>query len=266
MKYFVIADPHGFFTITRKALEKKGFEVGNPEHKLILCGDAFDRGKEPVEMLDFLYSLGDQLIYIRGNHEDLYLDCEQAMEKAREIKEDGSVGYNPWNIPVHHYNNGTVYTVSQIYMAGKSDKVKELFSKAIDYYETDHYIFVHGWIPTKSKFDDYGLNYMYDPDWRIANPESWKSARWINGFECWQRNQNNKIKIGKTIVCGHWHAGYGKVTIQKKQPSEAILKKCDDIRYAQYYMSATPFEGKEMINLDSCTVVTKKVNVLVVED
>ena len=35
MRYFVISDPHGFYTLTRRALAEQGF-FDDPHHKLIL--------------------------------------------------------------------------------------------------------------------------------------------------------------------------------------------------------------------------------------
>ena len=74
-KYFVVSDIHSFYTELKKELYKKGFRVNNKEHILILCGDAFDRSSEAVKMYKFLKKLNNQnrLIYIRGNHEDLFV-------------------------------------------------------------------------------------------------------------------------------------------------------------------------------------------------
>ncbi len=46
MRYYVVADPHGFFTEMKTALEEKGFFSDAEPHKLIICGDLFDRGAE----------------------------------------------------------------------------------------------------------------------------------------------------------------------------------------------------------------------------
>ena len=54
-KYFAVSDVHSFATELYKALSNKGFERDNPEHILIVCGDAFDRGQETLELFDFLF-------------------------------------------------------------------------------------------------------------------------------------------------------------------------------------------------------------------
>lgn len=71
MKYFVSADIHGFYDEWQLALKEKGFDINNSEHKIILCGDLFDRGRQPKEIIDFVLTHKDKVILIRGNHEDL---------------------------------------------------------------------------------------------------------------------------------------------------------------------------------------------------
>jgi len=39
MKYFVSGDIHGFYDEWQSELKEKGFDISNPEHKIILCGD-----------------------------------------------------------------------------------------------------------------------------------------------------------------------------------------------------------------------------------
>lgn len=46
MKYFITADTHGYFTLLNQTLLNKGFDISNPKHALIICGDLFDRGPE----------------------------------------------------------------------------------------------------------------------------------------------------------------------------------------------------------------------------
>ena len=72
-KYFAISDMHSFYEPMIKALSDKGFDIDNPDHFVIVCGDAFDRGDDTVKVFEFLKDLKakDRLVYIMGNHEDL---------------------------------------------------------------------------------------------------------------------------------------------------------------------------------------------------
>lgn len=50
MKYYVVADVHGFFDELKFALTEKGFFTDTEQHKLIVCGDLFDRGKQAARI------------------------------------------------------------------------------------------------------------------------------------------------------------------------------------------------------------------------
>ena len=168
--YFVTSDIHSYFTIFKKELDKQGFDINNPDHKLIICGDLFDRGVEPKELIDFLLSIPeDRLILIKGNHEDLLFQL------LKQLKNKEKISY-------YHLSNGTLNTIS---------------------YLTDNnsYDFVHGWIPLRS----YGYHYKYDKNWRKASNERWQLSRWFNGMDMVEKFS----EPNKTIVCGHWHCSYG---------------------------------------------------------
>ena len=74
-KYFITSDIHSFYNPLILELSKKGFDINNSEHILIVCGDLFDRGPSSLKVLEFVESLPtDRRILIRGNHEYLFLD------------------------------------------------------------------------------------------------------------------------------------------------------------------------------------------------
>ena len=50
MRYYVVSDVHSFYTEMIKALTEKGYFEDKEPHKLIICGDMFDRGSESVAM------------------------------------------------------------------------------------------------------------------------------------------------------------------------------------------------------------------------
>ena len=247
-KYFVTSDIHGYYTQWMNALEKNGFEINNSNHILIICGDIIDRGKEVKKIIDFLYSFpSNRLIMIRGNHEDLF---EQMIFRGYPLS--------------HDYHNGTVSTYMDLfneeidngYDEYKHSKLAQLINQMIDYYETEKYIFVHGWIPSipGTKYGEY----TYDPNWRKADIEAWNMARWTNGMKAnLQGDFENKI-----IVCGHYHASYGNV--RKRFPNKS------EVFYSQLEFSDNeyfePYYNKGIICIDACTAYTKLVNVLVLDE
>ena len=243
LEYFIASDIHGYCTIFKETLEINGFDINNKNHIVIICGDVFDRGNEAKELLDFLLSIPeDRLILIRGNHEDLLDDC------LEELRKFGPISH-------HHWSNGTIDTIAQLtginaynIISGLftyenlKDKLKKYFSlvnRCIDYYETDDYIFVHGWIPV----DNSGIYYSYDANWRTS--DSWKAARWFNGMDM---ANNGIIEEGKTIVCGHWHTGYGHFYIHKEGKSQ--------------YDNFDIYRDTGIIALDACTAHSHKINML----
>lgn len=66
--------------------------------------------------------------------------------------------------------------------------------------------------------------------------------------------QQGVIETNKKIVCGHWHCSYGHAKIEDKGEERG-----DKADYSPYY-------GKGIIALAACTVLSKKVNCIVIED
>ena len=262
MKYYVVADPHGFCGYLRQALEEAGFFEDKEPHKLIVCGDVLDRGREPAETVEFLLELAskDMLILVRGNHEDLFMRCLHDISSG--YVEDIACGCS------YHYDNRTWHSMIQLAKMSESNAVKytpsfvmklrnsrfyrELLPLCVDYFETEHYVFCHGWIPVLNRGDRYAPVYEYDPDWRNADLKSWETARWYNGMQ--MACELGIKEPGKTIVCGHWHTSFGHVHYENRE----------DMRAAENDHS--PFIADGIIALDATTVRSKTVNCIVIED
>jgi serine/threonine protein phosphatase 1 len=110
MRYYVTSDTHGFFQYLHKSLTEAGFFADKQPKKLILCGDMMDRGDQAVEMQSFMLDLlqKDELIFIRGNHEDLMRDFLRDFTAAKD-----RVGFL-LGIGNHHLSNGTFSTACQL--------------------------------------------------------------------------------------------------------------------------------------------------------
>lgn len=243
MKIFAVSDIHSFYTPMKKALDEAGFESGNNNHLLVVCGDMFDRGDESCEVFKYLKSVPNKIL-VRGNHEDLLDECLDRGE--------------PWS---HDFSNGTYKTICDLGGAGYGrgfdeccnitwSLVKPLLNQMVDYYETEHYIFVHSWIPTHVKRSSFNRTYTYDDDWHNAYPEDWYNARWENPFTLAANDLN---QTGKTIVFGHWHTSHG-WSLKEGRSEWGEDAKFDICKY------------KDSIGLDACTAYSGQVNVLVIED
>ena len=88
MKYYVVADTHGYYTELRHALQEAGFDEDKDPCKLVVCGDLFDRGQEATELQAYILQLmnEDRVILIRGNHEDLFCELVEASLPAPHRK------------------------------------------------------------------------------------------------------------------------------------------------------------------------------------
>lgn len=155
IKYFCVSDIHSFYNPLMASLNNKGFDINNKNHKLIVCGDAFDRGNDTIQVFDFLKKLHEEgrLIYIRGNHEDLLFDCIEELMKRKTPSS-------------HHFHNQTVKTICML--CGENEwvayvptieftrKVEEhvtpllnfINEVCVNYFMLGNKIFVHSWLPT----------------------------------------------------------------------------------------------------------------------
>lgn len=250
-KIFAISDIHGFYTEMIKSLKESGYDEDNPEHLLIVCGDKFDRGKESVKVFQYLKRLMDKnkAIILRGNH---LAFIENFLEGS--------------NDPFNYINNGLNETIADFWhrtapfeswcaLEGNCELSIENYSKWAEiarkdinkeypellpwikslpyYYETDNYIFTHGMIDGQCF------------DWHNPNI-SWYECTWAK-----PRDFNNSIvNTDKKVVVGHINCGLLRSLYGYDENDNSIFERPD---------------GK-VIGLDTCTVLTHKVNVLVLED
>lgn len=260
MRYYVLTDIHSFFRQMKDALEEKEYFSDTGPKKIIICGDLFDRGPQPKELIKFILKLleKDEIILIRGNHEDLMVDLVERIE-----------AYSPATEYTHHGRNGTYKTALTLTRMNKHDveyfpsefrekmKKTDFFTKILpemkNYYETENYIFVHGWIPCNEQKYMNGYS-VYSPmsNWRGANERAWEKARWYNGMAA---AKCGVIEKGKTIVCGHFRTSWGHSVIEGKGR--------DDFGLTSDF---SPYYNDGIIALDGCTAFSKIVNCIVIED
>ena len=251
MRYYVTADIHSFYTQMGEALSDAGFFTDPEPRKLIILGDLFDRGKEAKEIQSFVLALmkKDEVILIRGNHEDLFVQM---------VTEDHGLPYGA------HISNGTYDTAIQLTdfdpvmarmrnydfadAAMETPYYQQIIPSMLDFYETAHYVFVHGWIPCVRERNG---TYSYVTQWRDSGKIDWMEARWINGMKA---ASDGVTEEGKTILCGHWHASYGHSILD-----HVCSEFGPDADFSPYYNSG-------IIALDACTAHSGIVNCIVVDD
>lgn len=238
MKFFVISDVHGFYDEMIKSLNEAGFNKDTD--MLISLGDNIDRGDQPKEVIDYLSSLPNKVL-IRGNHEDLF---QEAYFR----------GY-----PLYHdYCNGTHQSVCKL-NGDKKDSyrynklrntdfhkyLRIISTDMVDYFETRNYIFVHSFLPINKEDNNIMDN------WKKADREAWKNARWGNPFELVKKNEK---LLNKTIVFGHFHTSYAHSKYENDGEEFG-----NNSNFSIYY-------GEKYIGIDACTAYSHMVNCLVLED
>lgn len=149
--------------------------------------------------------------------------------------------------------------------------VKSIIPKTVDYFETNNYVFVHGWIPcvTEKQFPAHyrnGRTYKYNPDWRKADKTDWDIARWLNGMDC--AMVYNILEPNKQVVCGHWHASFGHAYFWRqstKGDEERKRLNCDGDEFGEN-ADHSPYYANGIIAIDACTAHSGQVNCLVIDD
>ena len=255
MKYFVVADVHGFYHEMLQALHKAGYDVKNPNYVLVSCGDAFDRGPRPEEILDFFINTvpSNRRILIRGNHEDL---MEAAICRGYFAGYDGTNGTKNTALLLTRQFSSTDALIEM----RTNTLYNEYIANCHDYHETSGAVFVHGWIPHHSYAKGFNYDYMrhdYIPNWREVDSASWQKARWYNGMESWA---DGVREPGKTIFCGHWHTSWGHAVIEHDGAEWP-----GDINH-KVYTNFKPFIAEGIVALDGCVPLTHVVNCYVLED
>lgn len=236
---FVVSDIHGHLSQLILALAEAGFDVRDPSHWLICCGDLFDRGRENRGVYDFVMSLKRKVL-VRGNHD------ERLMEVLRKKWIDEYDLYNGMATTLEEFfGKDCINEYGDLDLSEDepmAQKLCDLIAETVDYYETEHYVFVHGWLPTVKDSNPPRLL----PNWRQADREAWHAARfspWMHYF-C-----TPALPKGKTVVCGHRPTMLASRVDPTRQPSDSSI-----------------YSREGFFAIDAGAIRSGRINVLVLED
>ena len=240
-KIFVASDIHGHATELKEALKNAGFDRNNDDHLLVICGDYFDRGTENRAVYTYLDGLKNKIL-IRGNHD---FNLETVLLNGKLTITDHMNGME--RTIKEFFRGDYIPEFNFIYTDETTDGYKDLtgfLGEMRDYFETENYVFTHGWLPMD--VDIASMDAAVRPDWRYETPRAWRDAAWTE----WQKVYPYRPLLnGKTIVVGHRSAEYGSMFDPSREKKSSL-----------------PFYGEGMIAIDALTVVSKRVNVIVIED
>ena len=297
MKYFVISDVHGFYDEMIQSLTEAGYDKENHNHVLIVLGDIFDRGREPLQVYSFLRSIPkERRILVRGNHEILLKEMvsrgyaeshdehngtwQTVLDISNQMSDSEFIEYMFFtyykNKPSMDSDEYTTYKdkVNKEYFYRRNNAlhnslIKEIIDwidsdEWINFYETNDYIFVHSWIPVREfiNFTKSAWSGTVIKDRPDEYREDWRTATQIEWNDAmwgcpWSKAKVGLNKTGKTIVCGHWHTSDIFNHLKNKNNRHV---------YTQNYNPIVKFNRYKLIALDACTVITHKINVFTFEE
>lgn len=118
MSTYVVSDIHGCYDELLQMLEQICFSSND---RLIIAGDYIDRGSQSYEMLKWMENKSENIILLRGNHDEEFAYCIDLMGVMFEKK----------NLPID-----SLEATEAIYEFLKELAEKELTIGAFDYYGT----------------------------------------------------------------------------------------------------------------------------------
>lgn len=251
MTYFVFADPHGNYEALITAITEMGYDASNPQHQLIGCGDYFGRAarsnSDCADIWRYLTSPHhtNKPICIRGNHESILID---AIERRQLTETDIYNGeHNTFASFLGRYPN---QVKRDYYLQFDAAKVMIDFGfydwlKSLPwYFETEHYIFTHGFVPLQ----------WFGKKWKLSDlcDWEWNTASWARTPDYILTLDQTHTKVDKTVVFGHWRA---------KELNERFAGKWEEID-GDIYVD----KERRLIGLDTTTALSYKVGCVVIED
>lgn len=261
-KYFVFSDVHGEYQALLDALDEAGYDKHNPTHKLVSCGDNFDRGPDSAKIYRFLKE--NKAICVRGNHDNFFIEyLEKGMDGEFVLF---NILHNGLGATIKSFTGikddvFNVNNLDHIRNNISSDVLKWLKSMPL-YFETSTFLFVHA-----------GVN-PYIRNWMETDEH----------YMLWdiQDSHRNIPSLDKICIIGHHHAAKVRANALAEGLSDYNIA---DASYSINYMPSgqsrrqtcrvkaygntdenRPFINGNKIAIDGMTNLTGKVNVLVVED
>ena len=259
-KYFIVSDVHGFYDELIQGLEDAEYDSSNPAHIFVSLGDLFDRGDKSYECLQFVNNIPEnKKILIRGNHE---FCLQEAIVRRHFKKHDihNKTDKTCWEFYSHLHPEATIDTISEHEVLDwlySWEDLKQYGSCLKDYYVVGTNLFLHGWVPYWCS----SITDIRKTDWM-----DWWEAVWEDGaLYCvkWGKKvktSNRKDAKLVTVFCGHVHSF---IHNHQYHHSGDVVFDGDELDIEK--LDCSPFIDEGIVNLDSYTKRSHKVNVYVLE-
>lgn len=261
-KYFLCSDIHSDYTALKNAIVENGFDENNENHILVVAGDVFDRSQESVALYLYLKRLTDKssAVVLAGNHHFMLIDWLETnnfntcyfnyrRNGLRTTIDDFThvtLGWDTYinlkyteeeqmKMTAEDWNDEWVkYVKSSAKQINKEYPGLLLWLKSMpDYLELKNSIITHGMID------------CIHGNWRTPL-QGWEDCHWAKPKDA----AFLKNDTGKHVYLGHIDAD--------------TIRECYHLEPENQTIFTRP-EG-DVTYLDSCTVLTHKVNMAVIED
>ncbi len=255
MKYFAFSDVHGDYDALMQAVKEYGYDPENENHTLVSCGDNFgraDRGEGSKGVYTYLTQgkHKNMPVCLKGNHELIL----QKMLFSRELS----------TLDIRNGEHRTVYSFlgrkqAEMDYISYYDLNRLAHSPLMDWlldlpycFETDHYIFLHGFLP------QYPNGSYITKNLESADEEAWQTACWaqtplhiLKFPQSYPAGLQAKDGTPKWVVFGHW----------MNRELRRVLERAQDVDDSLWKN-----ERLHLCGLDTCTYASHRVEMLVVED
>jgi serine/threonine protein phosphatase 1 len=162
--YYAIGDIHGSFVALKSLYQAILDDItrnGEENNVIVFLGDVIDRGYDNLGVLKFLMGLQDseklKHIFLKGNHEDMMINVFDHYAKVKDYKSHLDDGPYHQQMPIMEkmwLMYGGQSTLNHLgitiedFKRGAGAEFVSFIREFQLYYETEHYIFVHGCMDT----------------------------------------------------------------------------------------------------------------------
>lgn len=229
-KYFLFSDIHGEYNGLINALRNSGFDEDNESHILIGVGDYFDRGVDTVKVLEFIKKYHDlnRILLIKGNHDDMLIDYLSGRD----------------NGIFNMRYNGFLQTVEDLYGNEVIDPAKEY--NHVKYTINTKYPWLLEFLKNMEEQINLGEYIITHAGYKLdILTDTWVVDNWTDTRKFVKEFVGEP---GKIYVFGHF----------SNQTLNELFRDSED----DYGM----FRYKSFIGLDATTILTKKCNILIIEE
>jgi len=174
-KIFAIADIHGCFDQLRRLI--KSLAIDQQCDTLVFIGDYIDRGSSAKEVVEYLIGLKRKfknIVFLMGNHEQMFLNYLAGIEEKIYLQNGGAATLSSYGI--------SRFFMPQARKAAVPPGHLLFYKSLLPYYETNDYIFVHAGLMPGLSLDEQTVDDML----------------WIR-----QEFINSDYDFGKPVIFGH---------------------------------------------------------------